>query len=160
MTEPLRSGGSSWRLFLRAAGSGLAIGAVVGTAVGLVAGVLAMDVYGFAIVFGAAFAGLLYGTLTAAIPSVVGAAAVAVTLRARHPVPADPDGVRRDLAIAFALVIGVADVLIVLLVALATPEEASYVLGLVGVLVVLDVVLLPGLWWARRSLTRAWTGDG
>jgi len=143
-------------MFFRSAGWGITIGASTGLAVGFVVAGLAARSVGAILL--AMLLGTVFGAAMAVVPAVVGGAAVALMLRARHPHPADPDGVSRDLGIVFVAVIGGLEAL--LLVGLVVGgEEASSILGNAVGCAVFDLILWPALLPVRRRLVRAWTGE-
>lgn len=75
----------------------------------------------------------------------------------RHPHPASPDAVRRDIEVVVAVLLGLLNAL-GLLALLSVDVDLSSTLVSSAVIIVANASLVPMLWWARRSLAAAWTG--
>jgi len=139
-------------------GWGIATGAATGALVGGVIGVLAsFGGYNPLVIVLYLVAGAVVGAGVAVTPSLIGAVIVAAVLARRHPQPASPDAVGRDLTVVFATVVGILDAAVLLAIATGAtgglPAFAGYLL-MVGVA---NAGMVPILRLARRSITRWWT---
>lgn len=160
-------------LLLRCVLWGLATGAAAGAVVGALIGVaLATDnglglietfsgwdidgapgFVGFTAAIGAA-----YGAVFAIVPAVVGGLVVTEVTRRRHPQPASPPEVRRDLGIMFASVALLMNAIFFPAIFVTADEYAPIGAYLVGLLAA-NLAGAPVLWWARSSITKSWTGS-
>lgn len=102
--------------------------------------------------------GIIYGTIVAVVPTVLGGFVVVVVLTRRHPRPASFNAVYKDLAVVFASVILALD-LVVLVYWLTLGGSLSQVLVALAVLLLIDVATAALLMLARTSIARTWVGD-
>ena len=146
-------------LYVRCLGWGLGTGAAVGGGFGLLLGLLAGIPYGSVEIVGlAAFGGLFYGAVVAVVPTVLGGIAVVVVLCLRHPAPASYEAVVHDLTVAFAAVVVVLD--LVVLVWWAALGGLATLHVVVAVLAAVDGATVLMLKPARASIARGWSGVG
>lgn len=143
------------RLYLRCLAWGLATGAAVGGVVGLVAGVLLAMSTGPLVVPMALAAGIIYGTVVAVVPTVLGGFVVVVVLMRRHPHPASFEEVHEALGVVFASLVVALD-LVVLVCWLVLGGWTSQALVLLVALLLIDIAAAALLIPARRSIARAW----
>lgn len=150
------------RLYLRCLrwglSTGLVAGAVTGAAVGFFAGDdvldgLTADRSGLALV-GTLF-GVELGLLFAVVPTVFGGLALVVLLKYRHPRPASPEAVRRDLTVFLAGVVVLFDALVLLKMVVDDDD----IVDALPYLLVATVCVVLMLWRARSSIAEGWT-DG
>lgn len=147
-------------LFLRCVLWGLATGAAAGAVVGALIGAVSdveFDGAGALAVIATAI-GAGYGTVFAIVPSVVGGLVVTEVTRRRHPQPASPPAVRRDLGIMFASVALLMNAIFFPAMFVTADENAPIGAYLVGLLAA-NVAGAPVLWWARSSITKSWAGS-
>ena len=148
-------------LYLRCLAWGLATGAVSGGGPALVIGIVIAAGGGAEAVplaLLALAAGVVYGTVVAVLPTVLGGLAVVVVLARRHPRPADLDAVHRDLGVVFAAVVAVLDAIVV--AAWLLLGGLDTVAGVVVVVLIVDAVVALMLKFARTSIARAWVEGG
>ncbi len=148
---------SATRLYLRCLAWGLRTGATVRGGVGLLIGILLAVGSSAAVAVLALAAGIIYGTIVAVVPSVLGGIVVVVVLSRRHPRPASLDAVGKDLAMVFAAVVVALD-LVVIVYWLALGGWTAQLLVALMALLIIDAAVAAILHPARRSIARAWVG--
>jgi hypothetical protein len=100
-------------------------------------------------------AGVIYGTIVAVVPTILGGIVVVVVLTRRHPHAASFEAVQHDLSVIFASVVVALD-LVVIVYWLALGGWTAQLLVALAVLLIVDVAVAAMLHPARRSVARAW----
>jgi hypothetical protein len=154
-------------LFLRCVLWGVATGAAVGGSTGALLGAAIDRSYGgvdfitdlasaeFVLI--ATLLGVVYGAVLAVVPAAVGGLAVTEVTRRRHPQPASPEAVRRDLGLMFvavAILVNAAFFPALFVTADENAPTGEYLVALLAG----NLSGGPVLWWARSSITKAWAG--
>ncbi len=150
---------SGVRLFMRCLRWGLATGAMTGAAFAASLAVIG-SLRGYpgspwGLMLGSAVYGAVIGAIVALIPTLIGAAVVTDLLRRRHPHQSSEASVQRDLTGAFAVVVALLDV-ILLVVLLATGAGLSSAAIALPLVVGGNVCVVLMLWRARTSISRLW----
>lgn len=158
-------------LFLRCVLWGLATGAAAGALVGALIGVAfatdnglwvvdtlsGVDIDGAAALVAITTAlGVVYGAVFAIVPAVVGGLVVTEVTRRRHPQPASPPAVRRDLGLMILAVVILTNAVFIPI--FVTGDENTPIGAYLAGMLAANVAGGPVLWWARSSITRAWAG--
>jgi hypothetical protein len=147
------------RLLLRCLRWGFATGAVTGAVFGaslpLIGPVRGDPGPPFGLMLGAGVYGAVLGAVVALIPTLIGAVFITDLLRARHPSPTSEESMYGDLTSAFAVVVGVLDLIVVVSLVVARPDLSAAAIAL-PLLVAGNASVVLMLWRARRSISRLW----
>jgi hypothetical protein len=146
------------------AAAGAVVGALIGVAfatesgLGLIETLSGIDIDGAAALIAiATLIGVAYGAVFAVLPTVVGSLVVTEVTRRRHPQPAAPAAVRRDLGLMFAAVAVLTNAIFIPIFVTGDQNGAiaPYLVGLV----VANLAGAPVLWLARSTITKSWAGS-
>lgn len=147
------------RLLLRCLRWGFATGAVTGAVFGaclpLIGSLRGDPGSPLGLMLGAGAYGAVIGAVVALIPTLIGAVFITDLLRQRHPRPTSEDGMYGDLTSAFAVVVGVLDLIVFVILIATGPGPSSAAIALLLIVVGNACVVLM-LWRARRSISRLW----
>lgn len=146
---------SAPRLYLRCLAWGLVTGAAVGGGAGLVIGILVAASSSPAVAAIALAVGIIYGTIVAVVPTVLGGFVVVVVLIRRHPQPASFNAVHKDLGVVFASVVVALDLIVVVYWLTLGGSLSQVILALVALLLI-DAAAAALLKPARTSIARTW----
>ena len=143
------------RGFVWGLGVGAATGAAVGGVIGLLAGLDGATPGGLGLALVGAGYGVVLGLFVAAIPSLVGAAAVTELISCRHPDPVSEDEVKGDLRLIFGAIVAVLNGALLIAISVGSDKPSSVVAWL-PFLAAINAAMVPMLWRARQSLGRFW----
>lgn len=161
ITGQLHTGGSAarpLRLYLRCLRWGVATGAATGAFTGAFVIVASggARTWGLDLVLVGALYGALAGIVVSVIPTVLGGLVISALISRRHPDPSPHAAIAEDLSVAFAIVVALLDLALLLLLFADGVWFSSWVRSLCLVLVDNGCVVLM-LWWARGSISRSWS---